>query len=84
MKTAPEELDLHGLTVSEAIPLVDEFLYKSYQSGLRRVWIIHGRGTGVLRTAVRRHLSSHSLVLRCATAEGYRGGLGSTQVEIAD
>ena len=46
MKDMPDELDLHGLTVDEAIPLVDTFLYQSYKAGLRHVWVIHGRGTG--------------------------------------
>ncbi len=60
MKETTDELDLHGLTVDEAIPVVDRFLYKSFQIGLRRVWVIHGKGSGILRQAVRRHLSNHT------------------------
>ena len=52
MQEKTDELDLHGLTVDEAIPLVDRFLYKSFQAGLRRVWVIHGKGSGTLRRAV--------------------------------
>jgi DNA mismatch repair protein MutS2 len=84
MSETAEELDLHGLTVAEAIPLVDRFPYDAYREKRRRVWIIHGRGTGTLRRAVRQYLAAHALVRTCTTADGSRGGVGATQVEIAD
>jgi DNA-nicking Smr family endonuclease len=84
MKKVTDEIDLHGLTVDEAIPLVDRFLYQSFKSGLFRVWIIHGRGTGVLRSEVTRFLSNHPLVRHYSTADGNRGGIGAVQVELAD
>lgn len=84
MEDITDELDLHGLTVGEAIPLVDRFLYSSFQSRLRRVWVIHGKGSGILRQAVRRYLSGHTLVRTCSTADGSRGGIGATQVELVD
>jgi DNA mismatch repair protein MutS2 len=82
MKETKDELDLHGLTVDEAIPLVNDFLEKAFKAHKLRVWIIHGKGTGTLRRAVRQHLMKHSLVRSCATANGDRGGIGATQVEI--
>ena len=84
MKNISDELDLHGLTVDEALTLVDTFLYQSHKAGLRRVWVIHGRGTGVLRQAVRHYLTQHPLVMTCSTANGNRGGIGATQVELVD
>ena len=84
MKETTDELDLHGLTVDEAIPLVDKFLYKSYQAHIHRVWVIHGKGSGILRESVRRYVSKHTLVRTCSTADGSRGGNGATQVELAD
>ena len=84
MKETTDELDLHGLTVDEAITLLDRFLYKSFQARLRRVWVIHGKGSGILREAVRRYLSNHTLVRTCSTADGSRGGIGATQVELVD
>jgi DNA mismatch repair protein MutS2 len=78
------ELDLHGLTVDEAIFEVNLFLDKMFKKHQRRVWIIHGRGTGTLRRAVRQHLTKHPLVLTCSTADGSHGGIGATQVEIID
>ena len=80
----PDELDLHGKTVEEAISLVDSFLEDSYNTNKRRVWIVHGKGTGVLRQAVGEHLSKHRLVKSYALADGNRGGDGATQVDIVD
>ncbi|MEE8353381.1 MAG: Smr/MutS family protein [Dehalococcoidales bacterium] len=83
-RTAQDELDLHGATVDEAIPRLDEFLHAAFRRGRWRVWIIHGKGTGTLRRAIRRHLSGHSLVKRLATADRTSGGSGVTEVELAD
>ena len=84
MKKVPEEIDLHGMTVDEAIPLVDAFLHKAFKAHTNRVWVIHGKGTGTLRRAVRDHLTRHPLVGRCSTADTWRGGNGCTQVEMID
>jgi DNA mismatch repair protein MutS2 len=51
---------------------------------VHRVWVIHGKGTGTLRTAVRSYLTRHPLVARCSTADPWRGGNGCTQVEMID
>jgi len=45
-KVTVDEIDLHRLTVEEAVPKIDEFLYKAYKAGHYRVWVIHGKGTG--------------------------------------
>ncbi len=82
MKRTTDEIDLHRLTVEEAVPLVDKFLHESFKTGLYRVWIIHGKGTGALRSAVRHHLAKHPLVIYCSAANGDRGGAGATQVEL--
>ena len=84
MKEIADELDLHGLTIDEAIPLVDEFLYKSFRAHKIRIWVIHGKGTGILRESVRRYLSKHVLVRTCVTAESSHGGNGATQVDLVD
>ena len=84
MKTSSDEIDLHGMTIDEAIPLVDEFLHRAFRARVHRVWVVHGKGTGTLRRAVRSYLTRHPLVARCSTAEGWRGGPGCTQVEMID
>jgi len=78
------EIDLHGMSVDEAIIAVNGFLDKAYRKHVRRAWIIHGKGTGTLRRAVRQHLMKHPLVQSCANADSYLGGTGVTQVEIVD
>jgi DNA-nicking Smr family endonuclease len=40
MNPIKEDLDLHGLTVDEAIPRLDAFLHEAFQAGLYRVWVI--------------------------------------------
>ena len=53
---APAELDLRGMESLEAIAAVDQFLDNALRSKLETVRIIHGKGTGALRKAVREHL----------------------------
>ena len=83
-KVMVDEIDLHRLTVEEAVPKIDEFLYKAYKAGHYRVWVIHGKGTGVLRQEMRRYLSRHPLVRAQRPADPQRGGAGATQVELID
>jgi DNA-nicking Smr family endonuclease len=84
MISKPEELDLHRLTIEEAVPRLEEFLYASFQSGLHRIWVVHGRGSGVLRQEVRRYLGSHPLVKSYRPADSHHGGPGATQVDLSD
>ena len=79
-----DEIDLHRLTVEEAVPILDEFLYKAFQAGHYRVWVVHGKGTGILRQEMRRYLSKHPLVRAQRPADPERGGAGATQVELSD
>jgi DNA mismatch repair protein MutS2 len=78
------ELDLHRLTVEEALPKIDKFLNDTYCAGLHYVRIVHGKGSGVLRQEVDRYLSSHPLVKSHHTADRYSGGLGATEVRLID
>jgi DNA mismatch repair protein MutS2 len=82
MTASPDQIDLHGLTVDDALSLVDDFLRRASRARLLRVWIIHGKGTGALRSAVRSYLVGHPLVLNSTMADGNRGGPGATQVDI--
>ena len=53
---AKAELDLRGMMVDEALAAVDMFLDNALMGKLETVTIIHGKGTGALRKAVREHL----------------------------
>ncbi len=84
VQKAPDELDLHGKTVEEAITLLDRFLEDSYNANKGRVWIVHGKGTGALRRAVTQRLSNYHFVKSHTSADSKRGGAGATQVDIGD
>lgn len=77
------ELDLRGLTVDEALLLVDQRLDDAARAGIRELRVIHGKGTGALRRAVREMLSRHALVRAHAPAQPRAGGDGVTVVELA-
>jgi DNA mismatch repair protein MutS2 len=77
-------LDLHSLTVGEAIPKVDDFLNEMYCSGIHFCYIIHGKGTGVLKQEVSRYLSNHPLVKSYQQADRFSGGYGATEVTLKD
>lgn len=77
------ELNLHGLTVDEALFKLDSFLYDTFMGGLHEVWIVHGKGTGALRDAVRARLRHNSLVKSFRPGSFGEGGAGVTVVELA-
>jgi len=78
------EIDLHGLTVDEALPRLDSFLHAAYQAGYYQVYIVHGKGSGILRREVGRYLSSHSLVHSHQLADRYHGSDGATRVILSN
>ena len=59
---AKAELDLRGMMVDEALGAVDLFLDNAVMGKLETVTIIHGKGTGALRKAVREHLKKSRYV----------------------
>ena len=73
-----EEIDLRGRTIDEALPSVDGFLDHAARAGRPRVRIIHGKGTGTLRRAVRDFMDRHPLVKGYETAVAAEGGEGVT------
>ena len=58
-RNVPMELDVRGMAQDEALPEVDRYLDEATLAGLHEVSIIHGKGTGVLRTGIHRHLKGH-------------------------
>ncbi len=76
----PMELDIRGKTVDEALPEVEKYLEQTYLTRLPWVRIIHGKGTGVLRQAVRRMLSEYPLVASFRSGDESEGGNGVTVV----
>jgi DNA mismatch repair protein MutS2 len=76
----PHELHLRGLRVDEALEKVDKYLDSAYLAGLPNVNLIHGKGTGALRDALRQYLAQHPFVGSYRTGGYYEGGTGVTVV----
>jgi DNA mismatch repair protein MutS2 len=74
------ELHLRGLRVEEALERVDKYLDSAYLAGLPNVNLIHGKGTGALRDALRQYLTQHPFVGSYRTGGYYEGGTGVTVV----
>ena len=78
---AQPELDIRGMAVDEAMPVLDNFLDAAYMGNLPNARIIHGKGTGVLRKAVQDELR------RCKYVKSFRLGVygeGEDGVTIAE
>lgn len=81
-KTIKTEIDFRGRNIDEAIFELEKYLDDSYIAGLDEVYIIHGKGTGVLGEGVRNYLKNHSLVKSYRFGKHGEGGHGVTVVEI--
>ena len=76
------KIDLRGRMTEEALPMVDAFLDLAYRAGQTRLEVVHGKGTGALRRAVRDMFRKHPLVTKFESAEPKQGGDGVTIVTL--
>ncbi len=76
------ELDLRGLLADEAIDKLDKYLDDVYLAGVSPVTIIHGKGTGALRTAVHNHIKKHPHVKKYRLGQYGEGESGVTIIDI--
>ena len=74
------EVNLIGMTVDEAIPVLDKYLDDAYLAHLPQVRVVHGRGTGALKAGVHRHLKKLSYVKEYRLGEFGEGDTGVTIV----
>ena len=72
------ELDLRGQTVEEIRPRLDKYLDDAFLASLPFVRIVHGKGTGALRQAVREMLRAHPLIRSFREGAANEGGSGVT------
>ena len=77
------QLDLRGWRVEDALEEVDRYLNDAAMAGMPFVRMLHGKGTGALRQAIRQQLSHHPLVKSFASAAPNEGGDGITVVTLA-
>lgn len=81
---APAEIDVRGERAEKARALVREAVDLAGPVGRARLRVIHGKGTGALRAAVREELDRHPLVVRHEVAAPREGGDGATVVVLID
>lgn len=75
------ELDMRGMRAEEALAQLDKYLDDALLSGVSRVYLIHGKGTGVLRAAVTEQLRGDRRVKSFRLGEAGEGGAGVTVVD---
>jgi len=77
------ELNLRGKLVEDGLEELDRYLERAYSSGLLFVRIVHGKGTGKLREAVRNALKSSPYVASFEEPKDSEGGAGVTVAKMA-
>jgi DNA mismatch repair protein MutS2 len=76
----PFQLDLRGMRRDEALERLEQYLEDASLTGLAQARIVHGKGTGAIRQAVRETLRRSAHVTRFAPEPDASGGDGATQV----
>src|SRR5258707_1760809 len=77
------QLDIRGWRVEQALEELDTYLNDAVMSGMSSVRIVHGKGTGALRSAIREQLAHHPLVKSFTSAPPQEGGDGVTIVKLS-
>jgi len=76
------ELDLHTFRPAEIASLLEDYFAECRRRGLRRVRVVHGKGTGTLRATVEAQLRRSSAVLSFGPGDETSGGWGATIVTL--
>ncbi len=80
----PVEADIRGIRAEEAPYEIDRLIDRALREGRRELGIVHGSGTGALRSAVRRYLAEHPLIKSYSDAGPRGGGSGVTVVALGE
>src|SRR5712664_3633728 len=81
--SAQPALDLRGLRVDEALHALEEELDRRLREGAEEVHVLHGHGSGALKSAIREHLARSPYVRRARSGESHEGGDAITVAELA-
>ena len=79
---ASTSIDVRGMRVDEAMPIVDKALDDASLAGLATLRVIHGKGTGQLGRGIRDFLKGHAQVQGAAFAPDNEGGTGVTVITL--
>ncbi|MBQ4075773.1 MAG: endonuclease MutS2 [Clostridia bacterium] len=74
--------DVRGLALDEALEEVEQYLDEAVLAGLHEVTIVHGKGTGILRDGIQRHLRTYPQVKSFRRGKYGEGEEGVTVVEL--
>jgi len=77
-RTVETTIDVRGNRADDAVAQVDRFVDESLLAGRDAVFVIHGHGTGALRSAIRSHLGTHKGIDKVRAGEQSEGGDGVT------
>ena len=82
LMNASQDIDLRGLNVEEARIEIDRFFDTSSLIGMKKVYLIHGKGTGALRTGILEYLRKSNYVKEYRIGNHDEGGAGVTVVTL--
>jgi DNA mismatch repair protein MutS2 len=74
------KVDIRGMRAEPSLQIMETFLDESLKNGLSKVFIVHGKGTGALRKAIRESLEGHPLVNSFGSEPDALGEDGATYV----
>jgi DNA mismatch repair protein MutS2 len=80
IKTIENTVDLRGMTSDEAIDATDAFLDNALKLNWNVVFVLHGHGTGALKSAIRTYLKESDYVDDFRSGDKNQGGDGITIV----
>ena len=75
--------DVRGMRQEDALRVVEQFLDKAMRTEEACVWVVHGHGTGALKTALRKYLSTSPYAKSFRAGEAGEGGDGVTVIYLS-
>jgi DNA mismatch repair protein MutS2 len=80
--SAPAQIDIRGMRVAEAINLLDKQISESITSNVPELTVLHGKGTGALRLAIKEYLDTNHSITSFREGKLVEGGAGVTIINL--